>query len=236
MFKNILKRYHLHMPTLYMTLGMVWGMAIFGFILFEVLMRLIICKEPDAMVFQMAFLMAFVMYIGSAIFTGGISSFQSFNTAISMGCTRRNYIVMRTVFLFITNFIALLSVYVIYVLEKFYLNWQWDKYPLEFDLSFLLNPLLLLTLWIAGTLFPFFISALNLRFGKVVTITTYFLWLIGCFSFAHIEDFLHSDSTLLLVRIFKSLQPYQWCVMLIAICIVLYAIAYRLYKKQAVVA
>ncbi len=236
MLKNILKRYHLHMPTLFMTLGMIWGMALFGFALFEIIMRLIVIKESEPEIFQMAFLMAFIMYIGAALFSGSISSYTSFNTAISMGCTRKSFIIMRTIFLFITNLLGLLSVCVIYALENLYLNTHWKGIPLEADLGFLMNPLLLFMLWIIGTILPFFVSALTLRFGKVISIIMYTVWLIGCFSFAHIGDFIHSDSTLLLVRFFLKLQAYQWCIILLAICAVLYTISYKLYKKQAVVA
>ena len=236
MRKDILKRFHLHLPTLYMTLGMIWGMALFGFILFEIIMNLVVIKEPDPEVFQMSFLMAFVVYIGSAIFTGGISSYTSFNTSISMGCTRKSYILMRTIFLFITNLIGILSVTAIYHLEKLYLNLHWAGIPLEDDISFLMNPLLFLMMWIVGTIVPFFISALALRFGKVITIALYAIWLIGCFSFAHIDDFIHSENPILFARIFQMLQPYQWCLILLAICAVLYMIACKLYRKQAVVA
>ncbi|MBE5878082.1 MAG: hypothetical protein E7290_14510 [Lachnospiraceae bacterium] len=236
MMKDILKRYHLHLPTLYLTLGMIWGMALFGLILFEILMQLIVINKPDPEVFQMAFLMAFVIYWGTALLTGGLTNFTSFNTAISMGCTRRSYIITRTIFLFSSNLLGILSVAAVYYLEKLYLNLHWTGLPLEDDISFLMNPLLLLMMWIVGTILPFFINALNLRFGKVVTIIIYVIWLVSCLSFAHIDDFIHSGSTLALVRIFLMLQPYHWCIILLAICAALYIIAYRLYKKQAVVA
>lgn len=236
MLKDILKRYRLHMTTLYMTLGMIWGMALFGIILFEIIMQVAIHNGKEPETFQMAFLMAFIMYFGAAIFAGGISSYTSFNISISMGCTRKHYIIMRTIFLLISNLLGLLSVCAIYGLEMLYLNWHWKGYTLEVDLHFLMNPLLLFILWIAGTILPFFISALTLRFGKVISIITYTIWLIGCLSFAHIDEFIHSENPLLLVRIFQTLQPYQWSLILIAICAVLYMITYRIYKKQAVVA
>ncbi len=236
MLKKISKGIHLHLPTLYMTLGLIWGMALFGFVIFELLMQLVVINKPDPEVFQMAFLMAFVIYWGTALLTGGVTNYTSFNTAISMGCTRKSYIITRTIFLFTSNLLGILSVAAVYYLEKLYLNLHWTGLPLEDDISFLMNPLLLLMMWIVGTILPFFISALNLRFGKVVTIAIYVIWLVGCFSFAHIRDFIHSDTTLAIVRIFQMLQPYHWCIILLAICAVLYMIAYKLYKKQAVVA
>lgn len=236
MLKDILKRYRLHLPTLYMTLGMIWGMAIFGFVLFEIVMKLAIHngKSPEA--FQMAFLMSLMMYIGAAIFTGSITNYTSFNTCISMGCTRKKYILMRTTFLFVNNLLAVLSVYIIHKLENLYLAWHWKDIPLEVDLSILAHPWILFMAWIVGTIFPFFLSALSLHFGKIVTLIIYILWLVVCLSFSRVEDIVHSDNFDSFASFFTTIKPYQWTLILIAICAVLYAIAYKIYKKQAVVA
>lgn len=236
MLKDILKRYRLHLPTLYMTHGMIWGMATFGIILFEIVMRLAIHNGKSPETFQMAFLMSLMMYVGAAIFTGSITNYTSFNTCISMGCTRKNYILMRTTFLFVNNLLAVLSVYMIHKLENLYLAWHWKDIPLEEDLSFLAHPWILFMAWIIGTIFPFFLSALSLRFGKIVTVIIYVIWLTVCLSFSRIEVFVHSDVFDVFINFFTAIKPYQWSLILIAMCAVLYAIAYKIYKKQAVVA
>ena len=157
-------------------------LIVLGFLFGEILLFLIMFLEDDpGSWFCMGTVIALVMLLVTTVLFYGVGYTGAFSLALSMNCTRRQFLLDYSLKILAHLVLGYLLVLGLYRLELLVGNAAFPDYPLEAELSFLTDWRVVLA-GIAGMLLSaLFVGAMFGRFGRKAGLIVYLVWMFCCF-------------------------------------------------------
>lgn len=165
--------------------GSFWGLLLMiaaGFVFGEILLFLIMYTDSDpGPWFCMGTVFALILLLVTTILFYGISYTSEFSLALSMGCTRRRFVLQYAGKVLAHLALAYVLILGLYRLELVIGSAAFPDYPLEVEFGFLTDWRIVLA-GIAGLLLlALFTGAMFGRFGRKAGLIIYFGWMFCCF-------------------------------------------------------
>ena len=157
-------------------------LIVLGFLFGEILLFLIMFLEDDPGTwFCMGTVIALVMLLVTTVLFYGVGYTGAFSLALSMNCTRRQFLLDYSGKILAHLVLGYLLVLGLYLLELLIGHAAFPDYPLEAELSFLTDWRVVLA-GIAGMLLSaLFVGAMFGRFGRKAGLIVYLVWMFCCF-------------------------------------------------------
>lgn len=157
-------------------------LIVLGFLFGEILLFLIMFLEDDpGSWFCMGTVIALVMLLVTTMLFYGVGYTGAFSLALSMNCTRRQFLLDYSLKILAHLVLGYLLVLGLYLLELLIGHAAFSDYPLEQELSFLTDWRFVLA-GIAGMLLSaLFVGAMFGRFGRKAGLIVYLVWMFCCF-------------------------------------------------------
>ena len=157
-------------------------LIVLGFLFGEILLFLIMFLEDDPGTwFCMGTVIALVMLLVTTVLFYGVGYTGAFSLALSMNCTRRQFLLDYSLKILAHLVLGYLLVLGFYRLELLVGNAAFPDYPLEQELGFLTDWRVVLA-GIAGMLLSaLFVGAMFGRFGRKAGLIVYLVWMFCCF-------------------------------------------------------
>ena len=157
-------------------------LIVLGFLFGEILLFLIMFLEDDPGTwFCMGTVIALVMLLVTTVLFYGVGYTGAFSLALSMNCTRRQFLLDYSGKILAHLVLGYLLVLGLYLLELLIGHAAFSDYPLEQELSFLTDWGFVLA-GIAGMLLSaLFVGAMFGRFGRKAGLIVYLVWMFCCF-------------------------------------------------------
>ena len=153
-----------------------------GFVFGEILLVLIMFLDDNpGSWFCMGTAIALVMLLVTTVLFYGVGYTGAFSLALSMGCTRRRFVLGYSRRVLAHLVLGYLLVLGLYRLELLIGGAAFSDYPLEAELGFLTDWRFVLA-GIAGMLLSaLFVGAMFGRFGRKAGLIVYLVWMFFCF-------------------------------------------------------
>ena len=157
-------------------------LIVLGFLFGEILLFLIMFLEDDPGTwFCMGTVIALVMLLVTTVLFYGVGYTGAFSLALSMNCTRRQFLLDYSGKILAHLVLGYLLVLGLYLLELLIGHAAFSDYPLEAELGFLTDWRVVLA-GIAGMLLSaLFVGAMFGRFGRKAGLIVYLVWMFCCF-------------------------------------------------------
>lgn len=157
-------------------------LIVLGFLFGEILLFLIMFLEDDpGSWFCMGTVIALVMLLVTTVLFYGVGYTGAFSLALSMNCTRRQFLLDYSSKILAHLVLGYLLVLGLYLLELLIGHAAFSDYPLEQELGFLTDWRVVLA-GIAGMLLSaLFVGAMFGRFGRKAGLIVYLVWMFCCF-------------------------------------------------------
>lgn len=157
-------------------------LIVLGFLFGEILLFLIMFLEDDpGSWFCMGTVIALVMLLVTTVLFYGVGYTGAFSLALSMNCTRRQFLLDYSLKILAHLVLGYLLVLGLYLLELLIGHAAFPDYPLEQELGFLTDWRVVLA-GIAGMLLSaLFVGAMFGRFGRKAGLIVYLVWMFCCF-------------------------------------------------------
>lgn len=157
-------------------------LIVLGFLFGEILLFLIMFLEDDPGTwFCMGTVIALVMLLVTTVLFYGVGYTGAFSLALSMNCTRRQFLLDYSGKILAHLVLGYLLVLGLYLLELLIGHAAFSDYPLEQELSFLTNWRVVLAGIVGMLLSALFVGAMFGRFGRKAGLIVYLVWMFCCF-------------------------------------------------------
>lgn len=157
-------------------------LIVLGFLFGEILLFLIMFLEDDpGSWFCMGTVIALVMLLVTTVLFYGVGYTGAFSLALSMNCTRRQFLLDYSGKILAHLVLGYLLVLGLYLLELLIGHAAFSDYPLEQELSFLTNWRVVLAGIVGMLLSALFVGAMFGRFGRKAGLIVYLVWMFCCF-------------------------------------------------------
>jgi len=178
MLQQLSKDIRLHKTGFLALLGIQIGAFLFGMVMVAIIMA---TDEDPGSWFCMGTLMASLVLVAVGLFTGAFSYPQEFMLALSMGRTRKTFMVsyyLRTILQLLAGWLLVLLMHQI-ELKTYSLAYY--MYQNEIYFSFLTDWRVLVPVFLLCPVVSMFMGSLYGKYGKKGMTVFYFLWLFCCF-------------------------------------------------------
>jgi len=215
--------YGLRLKNIIGNLCTLLGTFLFGSIMFEIVIRL---DDEVSSSFPMGTFMCLIILVGIAMFANWQEELQQFSLSVSMGCTRRKFMISYSIQYFILMVIDWVFMFLLYKIEGLRMELMYPELPMEsFDVifkpaTFFLVPFVMLAV---GLL----IGGIGLRFGSNSRWIVMIAWIALCIGASKI-----GKGSLLIE--FLSWPAWAYGVFAAGLSIVFIVIAVLMIRKQRV--
>lgn len=157
-------------------------LIVLGFLFGEILLFLIMFLEDDpGSWFCMGTVIALVMLLVTTVLFYGVGYTGAFSLALSMNCTRRQFLLDYSLKILAHLVLGYLLVLGLYLLELLIGHAAFPDYPLEQELGFLTDWRVVLAGIVGMLLSALFVGAMFGRFGRKAGLIVYLVWMFCCF-------------------------------------------------------
>ena len=183
-------------------------------------------------------MLAVLLFAFIHLFAISFSFMGDFNTAISMGATRKSFTAGYALFNLLEIAVLELEIVVFGVLEKFLLKTAFPQAAVEADMTTFFTWKYLLGAIVILTVLEMFFGAVILRYGMKVLWILWAVWMIICLVPMNIEKNEKLSGELAKLGLFLGgkLTPQGIVTLVTALTIVLAAITWNILRKQRVTA
>ena len=212
-----------------------------GAFIFGVILMTAIARIDAEEVFQLGTLMA--VLIGGLVSVGfGIFSYiQGFNQAVSMGRTRRSFVLSYMVFGAVQQILICVAIFLYYQIETAMLHVLYPDLAIDNSFAQALDVRWAVLFVAAAAMAYSFFGALLLKYGKKAFWVIWAFWMAGCILPGRIVEAVKEESPSVLGVVGRwiggtagSLTITQWLCVGIVLCIVLGIWGFRTILKQEV--
>lgn len=176
MVKQLIGSIQMHMKNMLSSVALFAGCGILGTLLMSIIFW---TDKTETSWFCLGTLVALVVMVFSSIWSF-LSYHQEFMLALSMGQTRREFMItyaLRQILWVITAYVAIL---LMHQLEQLYYRVAFAEKEQAFALSFLTDWRFVVPVMPALSLLTMFLGSLYSRFGKKFGLVMYFVWMGSC--------------------------------------------------------
>lgn len=181
-FKKDLRLHGTAVPAL---LGIQLGAFVLGVVMVLVIMH---TEEDPGAWFCMGTLIAGLVLVGGGLFLTAFGYPQEFMLALSMGRTRKAFMLSYYLRLVLLLAAGWLLVVLLHRAELLLYGWRFPLYGNEIYFSFLTDWRVLLPLFLVLPVISMFLGALYGKYGRKGLLVFYFLWLFCCFVLPRMFD------------------------------------------------
>ena len=181
-FKKDLRLHGTAVPAL---LGIQLGAFVLGVVMVLVIMH---TEEDPGAWFCMGTLIAGLVLVGGGLFLTAFGYPQEFMLALSMGRTRKAFMLSYYLRMLMLLAAGCLLVVLLHRVELLLYGWMFPLYGNEIYFSFLTDLRLLLPLIFGLPVLSMFMGSLYGKYGKKGLFVFYFLWLFCCFILPRMFD------------------------------------------------
>lgn len=243
MKKNIAGTLRLRASNFWIMACFTLGASAIGTLIFELIMRLQAVYEEAPTTTEMGTLCAVVAFVADLFLFAmlGKGGHQSFNMAVSMSRTRKNFFISNIVCSAVTAAVGIACILFVSFTEHLRLTYWWGEYPCETNYRSLSMLFYLLFMGFAFICLSQFMIVLFLRYGKRGYFVLWILWMV-C---AMIVPRIISDTTQqrqtpfaavgrFLIALISSLPAAVWMIIAFLFLLLLLAVSYRMFLRQQV--
>ena len=153
-----------------------------GFLFGEIMLFLIMHTDDDPGAwFCLGTVIALIMLLVTTVLFYGFGYTGEFSLALSMGCTRRRFVLRYAGKVLAHLVLGYLLVLGLYRLELLIGRAAFADYPLELEFGFLTDWPIVLAAMAGMLLLALFTGAMFGRFGRKAGLIVYFVWMFFCF-------------------------------------------------------
>lgn len=152
-----------------------------GFLFGEIMLFLIMLTDNPGPWFCMGTVIALIMLLVTTVLFYGFGYTGEFSLALSMGCTRRRFVLRYAGKVLAHLVVGYLLVLGLYRLELLIGSAAFADYPLEVEFGFLTDWPIVLAAMAGMLLTALFTGAMFGRFGRKAGLIVYFVWMFCCF-------------------------------------------------------
>ena len=153
-----------------------------GFLFGEIMLFLIMHTDDDPGAwFCLGTVIALIMLLVTTVLFYGFGYTGEFSLALSMGCTRRRFVLRYAGKVLAHLVVGYLLVLGLYRLELLIGRAAFADYPLELEFGFLTDWPIVLAAMAGMLLLALFTGAMFGRFGRKAGLIVYFVWMFFCF-------------------------------------------------------
>ena len=178
MLQQFLKDIRLHRNGTLALLLILLGAFVFGVILVALVMTF---DDDPGSWFCMGTLMACLVLVAAALFTSAFGYPQEFMLALSMGRTRKEFMVSYYLRMLVTLLLGWVLVLIMHQIELRGYTLFFYRYQNEIFFSFLTDWRVLVPVFLLLPILSMFLGALYGKHGKKGLMGFYFIWLFCCF-------------------------------------------------------
>lgn len=176
--------YSLRLQEILTSLGIIFGVWVMGMILHDII--IISVDEPEA--FPLGTLMAIMVLVFFGIFASWGSMIQSFNTSISMGSTRKEYLIQYSIQYYIYMLINVVFIRLLNLYEEARVGWYLKDCYLEFSMSIIFKPIIFILVPFVMLGIGLLMGSVGIKFGSNSRYVMIILWIAICIGFSKIGD------------------------------------------------
>ena len=185
MLQQFCKDLRLHKSSLLISLLILLGGFAFGVILVTIIM---LTDEDPGSWFCMGTLLACLALVAVSLFQSAFGYPQEFMLALSMGRTRKHFMVSYYLRLLITLLPGWALILLLHQIELRGYTLYFYRYQNEVFFSFLYDWRVLVPVFLLLPILSMFLGALYGKYGKKGLLGSYFLWLFCCFILPRMFD------------------------------------------------
>ncbi len=238
MIKRIKDIWKLSISELYITLGTAFACGFFGIILTLVIVRL------DDTVTTYAPLGSFLAVIFSLLFSlifGAFAYGNLFNTAVTFGCTRKEFITASGITSLLNVAIDAVAVIVIYLIENALGKILYSGMECENLLQYLIDYRIILGIILFLPVLRMFLGALILKFQTKAFWGLWAVWMLGCIGGPGVSKYMEKNPDSVAAEVIRKVMEFMThmsgpvlLVVLLALVVVLLLVSVALLRKQSV--
>ena len=185
MLQQFSKDLRLHKNGILGQLLVLLGAFLFGVILVTIIM---LTDDDPGSWFCMGTLMAGLVLVAIALFTSAFGYPQEFMLALSMGRTRKEFMVSYYLRMLVTLLLGWALVLLLHRIELSVYPLLFPQYENEIFFGFLTNWRVMLPVFLLLPVLSMFLGALYGKYGKKGLMGFYFIWLFCCFVLPRMFD------------------------------------------------
>lgn len=239
MIKKIIKKWKLKLPELFWILGGAGGVGIFGIALIAIIVAVDGGRAYAVVGTFMAVIAGVMLFLLMGIFSFG----QEFSLALSLGSTRKEFLITYAAESFLNIVLLAVTVGVVGIIEFLTGKICYKQIPCSFDFT----PYMLDIRFLAGALFllpalRILLGALILKFQKKALVAFWIVWMFGFAALPKYAVFLQKNPENIQAKVIVGLfdtvigMPPVVQTAVIGIAAVLFLAASRLFlRRQAII-
>ena len=185
MLQQVLKDLRLHKNGILGQLLILLGAFLFGVILVTIIM---LTDDDPGSWFCMGTLMAGLVLVAIALFTSAFGYPQEFMLALSMGRTRKEFMVSYYLRTLVTLLLGWALILILHQIELRGYTLYFYRYQNEIFFSFLTDWRVLVPVFLLLPVLSMFLGGLYGKYGKKGLMGFYFIWLFCCFVLPRMFD------------------------------------------------
>ena len=178
MLQQFSKDFRLHKNGLFALLGVLVAGFLFGAVLVAIIMH---TDDDPGSWFCMGTLMACLVLVAVELFTSAFGYPQEFMLALSMGRTRKEFMLSYYLRMLLQLVLGWLLILLLHQIELRGYTLMYYRYQNEIFFSFLSDWRVLVPVFLLLPVLSMFLGALYGKFGKKGLMGFYFIWLFCCF-------------------------------------------------------
>lgn len=243
MKKNIAGTLGLRASNFWIMACFTLGASAIGTLIFELIMRLEAVYEEAPTTTEMGTLCAVVAFVADLFLFAmlGKGGHQSFNMAVSMSRTRKNFFISNIVCSAVTAAVGIACILFVSFTEHLRLTYWWGEYPCETNYRSLPMLFYLLFMGFAFICLSQFMIVLFLRYGKHGYFVLWILWMVCAMIVPRIiSDTKNQRQTpfaaagRFIAALISSLPAAVWMFIAFLFLLLLLAVSYRMFLRQQV--